>query len=92
MLLMEPAYIIGEDLTDYSKKATWNLFHSYIYSHIQILLDEYPGDVLEDISIQKSQCENITFAYQIRKNRLFQKVVHREGESAINYIKIFHNA
>ena len=53
MLLMEPAYIIGEDLTDYSKNATWNLFHSYIYSHSQILIDEYPGYGVQAISILK---------------------------------------
>ena len=34
----------------------------------------------------------MTFADQSRYNRLFQKVVHKGGESEINYIKIFCNA
>ena len=25
-------------------------------------------------------------------NRLFHKVIHKEGDSEINYIKIFHNS
>ena len=33
----------------------------------------------------------MTFADQIIYNRLFQKVVHNGGESAINYIKIIQN-
>ena len=92
MLLMDHVYIIWDDLTDYSKKAPWNLFHSYIYSHSQIIIDEYLGDVVQDISRLKSQCANMNFADQIRENRLFQRVMHKEGGSAIKYIKIFHDA
>ena len=33
----------------------------------------------------------MTFAYQIRYNRLFHQVIHRGGESEINFIKIFQN-
>ena len=34
----------------------------------------------------------MTSADQIRYNIMFQKVVHKGGGSAINYIKIFHDA
>ena len=34
----------------------------------------------------------MTFAYQIRYNRLFKQVIHKVGESEINYIKRLQNA
>ena len=34
----------------------------------------------------------MTFYDQSRYNRMFQKVVHKGGESEIKYIKIIHNA
>ena len=34
----------------------------------------------------------MTFADKSRYDRTFQQVTHKEGESAINYIKRFHNA
>ena len=43
MLIMEYPSIRGEDLPDHDKQSTWNLFHAYIDSHIQRLLDEYRG-------------------------------------------------
>ena len=39
----------------------------------------------------QSHCANMTFADKSRYDRTFQKVTHKGGESAINYIKIFHN-
>ena len=65
---------------------------AYIDAYSQILIDEFPGDKLQAIAILQSQCADMTFADQIRYNRMFQKVVHKGGGSAINYIKIFHNA
>ena len=44
IFLMDYPSTTGKDFTDYHKKATWNLLHAYIYSHGQILIDEYPGD------------------------------------------------
>ena len=67
-------------------------FHAYIYAHNQRLIDEYPGDGVQSISRLKYQCENITFSGQSRYNRLFQQVIHKRGESEINYIKIFQGA
>ena len=34
----------------------------------------------------------MTFADKSRSDRTFQQVTHKEGESAINYIKRFQNA
>ena len=34
----------------------------------------------------------MTFSEQIRYNILFQQVIHKAEESAVNYIKIFQNA
>ena len=61
MLFMDYPSIIGEDLASYYKKATWNLLHGYIDAHSQILIDEYPGDVVQSISILQYQCEYMTF-------------------------------
>ena len=44
MLLMDYPSTREEELPDYAKKATWNLFHAYIDAHSQIWIDEYPGD------------------------------------------------
>ena len=43
MLLMDYSSIIGEEILDYDKKATWNLLHAYIDAHIQILIDKCTG-------------------------------------------------
>ena len=40
----------------------------------------------------QSHCANMTFADKSRYDRTFQKVTHKGGESAINYIKRFQNA
>ena len=40
----------------------------------------------------QSHCANMTFADKSRYDRTFQKVTHKVGESAINYIKRFQNA
>ena len=81
----------AEYFPDYDKNATWNLLYAYIDAHSQILIDEYPGDGVQAITIFQYQCENITFADQIIYNRLFRKLMHIGGDSAINYIKIFQN-
>ena len=88
MLLMDYTYIGGEDLTNYAKKAIWNLFRAYIDAHSQIAIDEYPRYGVQAISILQYQCANMTFSEKIRYNRLFHNVLHKGGESAINYIYI----
>ena len=65
--------------------------HAYIYAHSQILIYEFPGDGLHDISRLQSQCSDMTFPDQIRYNTMFQQVVHKGGGSEINYIQIIQN-
>ena len=62
MFLIDYPSIRGEDLPDYSKKATWNLLHTYIDAHSQRLIDEYTGDGVHAISRLKYQCANMTFS------------------------------
>ena len=50
MLLMYYEFIRGEDLPYHDNKATLILFHVYIYSRSQILIDEYPGDIVQSIT------------------------------------------
>ena len=64
-------------------------FHAYIDAHSQIIIDECPVDKVQAISIFQYKCTNMTFADQSIYNIMFQKVVvHKGGESSINYIKI----
>ena len=58
---MEYPSIIREYFPDYAKQDTWNLFHSYVDSHSQSLIDEYPGYGLHAITILQSQCANMSF-------------------------------
>ena len=92
MLLIEyyPS-IIGEDFLDYAKNPNWNLLHACIDAHIQILIDEYQVYVAQAIIIFQSQSANMTFDDNSRCNKMFQQVVHKEGESEINYINRFQN-
>ena len=79
MLIMDYPSIRGEYLSYNAKNSTWNLFHAYIDSHSQMLIDEYVGYGLKAISRLKSQCANMTFDEQSRYNRLFHQVVHKGG-------------
>ena len=92
MFLMDYPYIRGEYFLDYAKNSPWNFLRAYIDSCGQRLFDEYPVDGVQAISRLKSQCANMTFSGQSRYNRLFQKLIHKGGESEINYIKIFRNS
>ena len=67
-------------------------FYAYIDAHSKILIDLYPGYVVQSISRLKYQCTNMIFSGQSRYNRLFHQVIKKGGDSAINYIKIFQNA
>ena len=72
MLLMDYPSTRGEELPYYSKKSTWDLLYAYIDSHSKILVDECPGNGVQDISRFKYQCANMTFAEKNRYNRMFQ--------------------
>ena len=66
MLLMDYPSIRGEEFPDYTKKATRNLFYSYIYAHSQRLVDTYLGDKVQAITRLQYQCANMTFYDQNR--------------------------
>ena len=74
---MDNPSIRGGDLPGYAKSATWNLLHAYIAAHSQRLIDEYTGDIVQDITIFQSQCANTTFDEQSIYYRLFQQVIHK---------------
>ena len=88
---MDYSYIRGEGSPDYAKNIIWNILHGYTDEHSQRIFGEFPGDEVKDISIFQSQCANMTFSNQIVFNIMFQQVVHKGGESDINYIKRFWN-
>ena len=56
------------------------------------LIAEFPKYGIKCIEKLHSHCANMTFADKSRYDRTFQQVTHKVGESAINYIKRFHNA
>ena len=62
MFLIDYISIRGEDSPDYSKNSTWNILHTYIDAHSQILIDEYPGDGVYDFLRLKTQGANMIFS------------------------------
>ena len=66
--------------------------HANIDLHSRRLIAEFPADGIKYIEKLLSHCANMTFSEKNRHNRIFQQVTHKGAESAINYIKLFHNA
>ena len=69
-----------------------NLLHANSCVHSRRLIAEFPEDGIKCMENLQSHCANMTFADKSRYDRNFQKVTHKGGESAINYIKRFQNA
>ena len=65
---------------------------SNIDVHIRRLIAEFPADRIKCIEILQLYCANMTFSDKSRYDRIFQQVTYKEGESEMNYIKIFQNA
>ena len=82
----------GNVIEDYAKKVIINLLHANIDAHSRRLIAKFPKDGIKCIEKLQSHCANMTFADKSRYERTFQQVTHKGGESAINYIKRFHNA
>ena len=76
----------------YAKQAIRNLLHANSDVHSRRLISELPKDGIKCLEKLLSHCENMTFADKSRYDRTFHQVTHKGGESAINYIKRFHNA
>ena len=66
--------------------------HANIDVHNRRLIAEFPVYIIKYIEKLQSHCANMTFAYKIRYDRMFQQVTHKGGEEAMNYIKRFQNA
>ena len=82
----------GRNVKDYAKQAIRNLLHANSDVHRRRLIVEFPKDGIICMEKFQSHCANMTFSDKSRYDRTFQQVTHKGGESAINHIKIFHNA
>ena len=91
-VLLDYPQIGGENIKYSVKKAIRNVLHTNIDVHSRRLIYEFPGDGVKGIVKLQSHCANMTFSEKSRYDRTFQKVTHKEGESAMNYIKIFQNS
>ena len=92
-ILLDYPKIGGDDIIeDYAKKYIRNLFYANIDVYSRRLISEFPKDGIKCIGKLQSHCANMTFADKSRYERNFQQVIHKGGESTINYIKRFQNA
>ena len=66
--------------------------HANIDVHSRRLIADFSMDRIKCIENLQSHCANMTFADISKYDSIFQKVTHKGGESAMNYIKIFQNA
>ena len=82
----------GDFIGDYAKKAIRNLLHANIDVHSRRLIAEFLKDGIKCIEKLQSHCANMIFSDKIIYDRTFQKVTHKWGEYAINYIKRFQNS
>ena len=82
----------GENIKGYAKMAIRNFLHANSCVHSRRFIAEFPEDGIKWMEKLQSHCANMTFADKSRYDRTFQKVTHKGGESAINYIKRFQNA
>ena len=76
----------------HAKKSIRNILHANIYVHSRRLIAEFSRDGIKCIEKLQSHFENMTFYDKSRYDSTFQKVTHKGGEYAINYIKSFQNA
>ena len=82
----------GGDIGDYAKNSMRNLLHANIDVHSIILITRFPMDGINCIQKLQSYCANMNFSDKSRYDKTLQKVTHKGGESAMNYIKRFQNA
>ena len=66
--------------------------HANIDVHSKRLSAEFLSDGIKYIDKLQSHCANMNFSEKRRYDRIFQQVIHKGGESAMNYIKIFQKA
>ena len=66
--------------------------HANIDVHSKRIIAEFPGDGIKLKEKLQSHSAIMNFSDKSRYDRIFQQVTHKEGESAMNYNKIFQNA
>ena len=91
-VLLDYPKIGGGNVSYYAKQAIRNLLRANSDVHSRRLIAEFPKDGIKCIEKLQSHSANMTFADKSRYDRTFQKVTHKGGESAIDYIKRFQNA
>ena len=90
-VLLDYPKIGGENVKDYAKEAIRNLLHANSDEHSRRLIADFPKDGIKCLEKLQTHCANMTFADKSRYDRTFRQDTHKGGESAINYIKRFHN-
>ena len=91
-VLLDYPKIGGDNVKYYEKQAIRELLNANSDVHRRILIAEFPKDGIKCLEKLQSHCANMTFADKSRYDRTLQQVTHTGGESAIKYIKRFHNA
>ena len=92
-VLLDDQKIGGDDIIeDYAKKVIRKLLHANIDVHSRRLIAEFPTDGIKYIGKLQSHCANMNFSDKSRYDRTFQRVTHKGGGYAINYIKRFQNS
>ena len=91
-VLIDYPKIGREDIKYFVKNSIRNILHDNIDVHSRRLIAEFPGYGVKCISKLQSNCENMTFSDKSSYDRIFQKVIHKVWESAMNYINIFQNS
>ena len=92
-VLLDYPKIGGDDIIEYyAKKSIRNILHANIDVHSRRFIAEFTKDGIKYIDKLQSHFANITFADESIYDRTFRQVTHKVGESAINYIKRFHDA
>ena len=66
--------------------------HANIDVHSRRFISEFIIYGIKCTEKLKSRCANMTLTDKSRYDRIFKKVTHKGGESALNYIKILQNA
>ena len=86
-VILDYPNIGGNDIEDSVMKFINNLLHANIYLYIIRLVAEFPIYGINCIEKLRSHCANMAFAEKSRYYKNFKQVIHKGGESAINYIK-----
>ena len=84
--------IVGDNVKDDEKLDIRNILHANSDVHSRRLISEFPKYGIKCIEKLQSHCANMNFSDKSGYDRTFQKVTHKGGESAINYLKRFQIA